>query len=275
MVTGVYKYYSAAGDLLYFKHRIEPGRKGAKKEFVFWHFKEDGSRQLGRGGEPILYNLPNVLKSKAVIFTEGEKQADILTSWGLCGTSFDSGSNSRFPAEMIPHLKGKRVAILRDNDAPGMVYAEMIAKTLHGICDGARIVLLPGIPLKGDICEWVDLGGNRAALLDIIKETPLFEYTPPLPKVEKPKREFDTRGSINGEMVAEAKSVPIESLLDFHQGYALCLWHKEDKPSLHHHAASNRAKCFACGYGADSIEVIMKREGLSFPDSVRYLCAVR
>jgi len=267
-VTGKYLYHAADGTLVYYKERIEPGRKTAK-EFRFYH----GRKELGRGSDPILYNLPNVIRSKAVIFTEGEKQADIINKWGLCGTTFDSGSNSKFPSEMVPHLKGKRVAVLRDNDSAGLVYAEMIANTLHNICEVSRIVLLPGLPPKGDVCDWVEsVGNDKAAMLEIIKDTPLFQYVPPPPKAELFKKGAVKKGDIDGDMVAIAKAFPVERLIEFHQGYALCLWHKEEKPSLHHHAASNRVKCFSCGKGADSVEIIMKRDGLSFPESVRALC---
>jgi len=269
-VTGKYLYHDEHGNLAYWKERIEPGRK-TNKEFRFYH----GNRESGRGGDPILYNLPIVIKSKAVIFTEGEKQADIVNRWGLCGTTFDSGSNSKFPSAMVEHLKGKRVAILRDNDAPGLVYAEMIGRTLHGVCELSKIVLLPGLPLKGDICDWIHGAGNdRQTLIEVIKAAPLFEYTPPAPKPEPPKRNTPIVGKIDGDMVTVAKAVPVEKLLEFQQGYALCLWHEEDKPSLHHHASSNRVKCFACGHGADAIEIVMKRDGLTFPDSVRLLCGV-
>lgn len=267
-VTGKYLYHDEHGNLAYWKERIEPGRK-TSKEFRFYH----GNRESGRGGQPILYNLPAVIKAKAVIFTEGEKQADIVNRWGLCGTTFDSGSNSKFPADMIQHMQGKRVAILRDNDAPGMVYAEMIATTLHGTCEGSRIVLLPDLPPKGDICDWIESAVNdRAAMLEIIKAAPLFQYTPPPPKPKYERKQVETQGKIDGDMVTAAKAVPVDTLLEFNQGYALCLWHDEEKPSLHHHAASNRVKCFSCGKGGDAVDIVMKRDGLSFPESVRALC---
>lgn len=267
-VTGKYVYLDENGNVAYWKERLEPGRKTAK-EFRFYH----GRKELGRGSDPILYNLPNVIRSKAVIFTEGEKQADIINKWGLCGTTFDSGSNSKFPPEMVPHLKGKRVAVLRDNDAAGLVYAEMIANTLHNVCEVSRIVLLPGLPPKGDICDWVESAGNdRASMLGIIKAATVFQYVPPPPKVELFKKGPAKKGDIDGDMVAQARAFPVERLIEFHQGYALCLWHKEEQPSLHHYVPSNRVKCFSCGFGGSAVDIIMKREGLSFPDSVRLLC---
>lgn len=268
-VTGKYVYHGADGKVAYWKERIEPGIKSAK-EFRFYH----GQRVSGRGGNPIVYNLPNVVKAKAVIFTEGEKQADIVNGWGLCGTTFDSGSNSKFPPDMVEVFRGKRIAVLRDNDEPGQVYAEMICQKLHGICEVSKIVLLPDLPPKGDICDWHSAINDKSKLLEIIKEAPEHIFIPPVVKPRAEKREINAGSDITDEMVTAAKSVPADTLLEFQGGYAYCLWHEEDNPSLHYHAKSNRVKCFSCGFGGSPVDIIIKREGLGFKDAVRYLCAV-
>jgi hypothetical protein len=260
-ITGKYVYRDAFGNVAYWKVRLEPGRKSTK-EFRFYH----GNNELGRGGEPILYNLPSVIAAKSVIFTEGEKQSDILTQWGLCGTTFDSGSNSKFPAEMVEYLKGKRVAVLRDNDDPGTVYAEMICRMLHGVCEISKIVLLPNLPLKGDICDW---DGNLYDLLSIIRAEPEYAHVEPAKKpVNKVRRDVV---DMSGDLVERAKAVPVDSLLEFQGGYARCLWHEEENPSLHHHKQMNRVKCFSCGAGGSSIDVVMKRDGIGFKAAVRAL----
>lgn len=262
-ITGKYVYRDESGNVAYWKERLEPGRKSSK-EFRFYH----GDKESGRGADSILYNLPEVIAGKAVIFTEGEKQADILTRWGLVGTTFDSGANSKFPPAMVEHLRGKRVAILRDNDEPGMVYAEMIGRTVYGVAEVVKIVLLSNLPHKGDLCDWQ---GTKTKLLEEIKAAPEFIHTPPPAKPKKERRQVETQGKIDSEMVAVAKAVPVDTLLEFHQGYALCLWHEEEKPSLHHHAASNRVKCFSCGFGGSAVDIIMKKEGLDFPSAVKFL----
>lgn len=260
-ITGKYIYLDAEGNISYWKVRLEPGRKSAK-EFRFYH----GNSETGRGGDPVLYNLPAVIAAKAVIFTEGEKQADIINLWGLCGTTFDSGSNSKFPPAMLDHLKDKRVAILRDNDEPGLVYAEMICRALHGICEVSRIVLLPGLPLKGDVCDWA---GDRAKLLELIRAEPDYVFYPLAKKPKKLRQE--EKQDMPGDMVEMAKAVPVDSLLEFQGGYTHCLWHSEDNPSLHHHEKTNRVKCFSCGFGGSAIDIVMKRDGLGFKDAVRVL----
>ena len=260
-ITGKYVYHDAAGNVAYWKERLEPGRRSAK-EFRFYH----GNKERGRGGDSVLYNLPAVILAKAVIFTEGEKQADIVNKWGLCGTTFDSGSNSKFPPAMVDHLAGKRIAVLRDNDAPGLVYAEMICRTLHGVCEVSKIVLLPGLPEKGDICDWQ---GNRGKLLELIRAEPDYVF---VPTEEKPKKQRqEEKQDMTGDMVEVAKGVPVDSLLEFQGGYAQCLWHNEDHPSLHHHEKTNRVKCFSCGFGGSAIDIVMKRDGLGFKDAVKVL----
>jgi len=78
---------------------------------------------------------------------------------------------------MIEHLAGKLIIILRDNDTPGLAYAETLAKALHGKCPGLKVILLPDLPDKGDLLDWVQVpGNNKDALLDIIRATP--EWTP-------------------------------------------------------------------------------------------------
>ncbi|MBM2834938.1 MAG: zinc finger, CHC2-family protein [Candidatus Brocadiaceae bacterium] len=60
-VVATFKYYDHEGKLLYTKERIEPGRNGKPKEFFFKHL-ENGKWTHGRGCDPVLYNLPGVMK---------------------------------------------------------------------------------------------------------------------------------------------------------------------------------------------------------------------
>jgi DNA primase len=261
-VVARYEYRDESGVLRYFKERIEPGPDGRGKEFKFYH----GKRFLGRGGESLLYNLQDVLRSKAVIITEGEKQADIVKSWGLCGTSLDSGAGSKLTPTMVGHLTDKRIAILQDNDEPGTLYALKLANGLQGKFESLRIVLLPDLPPKGDICDWA---GDKPQLLKIIKATP--EWVPP-PEVNKPDRRKRTKtagGDITDEMIEVAAQFPIDELLDFSHGKVLCFSHKEKTPSMS--KFKNKCHCHACGFTGSTIDVLMVRDGLSFVDAVKEL----
>lgn len=172
-VTGRYDFHAPDGSLLYWKERIEPGRDGRSKEFVFYH---GDPRQTGRGCDSILYNLPAVLQAAEVVICEGERKADVLKSWGLVGTSLDSGASSKIPAPMIEALAGKHLAILPDNDGPGTTLAAKLCESLHGKAASIRVVNLPGLQVKGDIVDWVKIPGNdKARLLDLIQQTPIWQ----------------------------------------------------------------------------------------------------
>lgn len=262
-VVGSYLYKDHHGTLLYWKERVEPGRNGQKKEFCFYH----GAKQKGRGGEPTVYHLPDVLRARAVIITEGEKQADKLKSWGLCATSLDSGAGSRLTTGIIDALAGKRIAILQDNDEPGTNYALKLAKGLTGKFESLRIVLLPGLPDKGDVMDWV---GDRAQLLEIIKATPEWIPPPEAPKVERRKASREFKGSITTEMIEAAAQYPIEKLVEFQGGKAICFNHKEKTPSM----TQFRNKCHchgSCGRSWSTIDVCMERDSMSFVEAVKIL----
>lgn len=128
-----FKYYDSEGKLLYVKERLEPGRNGRNKEFVFKHLV-NGKWTLGRGCDPIPYNLQGLIKSKYAFVVEGEAKADLLNSWGLTATCLDSGANSPWKDEYLKAFEGKeKVVILPDNDQPGIGYASRIANALHGM----------------------------------------------------------------------------------------------------------------------------------------------
>lgn len=78
------------------------------------------------------------------------------------------------------------------------------------------------------------------------------------------------------DKVKNAKNIPINTLIKFNkQGYAKCLWHTEDSPSLYYYANTNHVKCFGCDKYADSIDVIMKLNGLLFLEAIDYLNNIR
>lgn len=131
-VVATFKYTDMGGNLLYTKERIEPGRNGKSKEFIFKH-QDNGKWALGRGCEPVLYRLPELLSAKEVFIVEGEHKADLLHSWGLTATCLDSGANSPWKNEYLQYFEGKEsIVILPDNDKPGREYALRIASVLHG-----------------------------------------------------------------------------------------------------------------------------------------------
>ncbi|KKO19810.1 MAG: AAA family ATPase [Candidatus Brocadia sp.] len=169
-VVAQFEYKDKDGKTLYVKERIEPGRNGRSKEFVF-KYLEDGKWVLGRGCDPVLYRLPELTKTKYVFIVEGEAKADLLTNWGLTATCLDSGANSAWQEGYLEAFEGKKkVIILPDNDKPGREYALRIANVLHGKVGELKVVELPGLQEKGDIVDWVRMPDNdRAKLIETVK----------------------------------------------------------------------------------------------------------
>ena len=53
--------------------------------------------------------------------------------------------------------------------------------------------------------------------------------------------------------------------------WGCCPFHQEKSPSFHVDPQTGLWKCFGCGESGDIFAYVMKREGLDFPDSIRYL----
>jgi len=51
----------------------------------------------------------------------------------------------------------------------------------------------------------------------------------------------------------------------------LCPFHSEKTPSFNVNPAKGIYHCFGCGVGGDSVSFVMRMEGLSFPEAVRFL----
>ena len=76
----------------------------------------------------------------------------------------------------------------------------------------------------------------------------------------------------------KAKAVPIQELYDFQKVFktstrikALCPFHHEKTSSFVIYLNSNTFHCFGCNQSGDSIDFIMKLNGLSFIDAVKHL----
>lgn len=161
-----YTYTDADGEPIYQVVRLQHPER--PKQFL--QCKSDGHWGLN-GVTRVLYNLPAIVTSPYVIIVEGEKDADLLISWGLPATTNSGGAKSWEP-HFNAVLAGKDVWILPDNDPAGIAHANLIARGLAGVAKSLRVITLSSEP-KGDVSDWASAeNGNAQRLLDCLRVAP-------------------------------------------------------------------------------------------------------
>lgn len=171
-IVASYPYRDERGGLLYEAIRFDP--KGFAQR-----------RPDGRGGWVwslggvcrVLYQLPELLSAdpaEPVCLTEGEADADRLAALGFVATTNSAGAG-QWRSEYGGALAGRRVVILEDNDDAGRKRTAEVGAALAGIAAEVRVLALPNLPEKGDVSDWLDAGGDAAALRRLIGDAPKWE----------------------------------------------------------------------------------------------------
>lgn len=160
-IRATYDYCDEQGTLLYQTVRYEPKdfkqrRPGGEGG---WHWNLNGTRR-------VLYRLPEVLAAKSVLVCEGEKDCETARRLRLVATCNVCGSAGKWLEEYSESLRGKRIAIIADADEPGRKHARQVAESLHANVTSIKLLELPGAK---DLTEWVERGGTRDALLEVIR----------------------------------------------------------------------------------------------------------
>jgi len=158
-----YDYCDEQGHLLYQVVRFEP------KDFRV-------RRPDGRGGwtwglnnvRRVLYRLPEALACQDLILvTEGEKDVEAARRIDLVATCNPFGAG-KWCDQYSEMLVGKLVAIIADADAAGRAHAHSVAESLADKAVGVKALELPEAK---DLAEWVERGGTRQALMELIGNT--------------------------------------------------------------------------------------------------------
>jgi len=170
-IVATYDYTDEHGALLYQVVRLcgkvfPQRRRGIDGEWV-WNL--DGVRRVP-------YRLPQLLAAAADQWghvPEGEKDADALAALGLVATT-NSGGAGKWREEFSHYFRGRKVAILPDNDAPGQAHAQDVARKLAAYAAEIRIVNLPGLPPAGDVSDWLAQGHTAGDLAALVEATPIY-----------------------------------------------------------------------------------------------------
>jgi hypothetical protein len=194
----VYHYQDAHGDLVldvvrtrtgqprFLQRAPDPGSRSGWK----WSVKDVPNH------DRLLYRLPELRASgdEIVWIAEGEKDADRLHDVGLTATC-NIGGAGKWRHEYAEEFRGKHCVILPDNDQAGRDHAATVAGSLHAVASSVKVLLLPGLPAKGDISDWLDCGGTIDDLRRISEETPDYQPVPD----DEPPPEWEAQHPANEE----------------------------------------------------------------------------
>lgn len=176
-LSATYDYRTDQGELIYQVLRYEhPARPKTFRQ----------RRPDGRGGwfndageRRVLYRAADRLRvaHSTIWITEGEKDADRLSSLSLTATTAASG---KWTEDMARQLAGYDCLILEDNDEPGRKKAAKLAELLSRHAASAKVIRIPGLAEGEDVSDWLDAGGSVAQLR-------AWAATPPVtPPAEQP-----------------------------------------------------------------------------------------
>lgn len=174
-IVKTYNYVDEHGSPLFRVLRYEP------KDFL--QQRPDGKNGWTWGLEGVRrvpFQLPELLAANPdewVFVCEGEEDAIALTALGFTATTNPMGAGKWRP-EYTEHFHGRRVVILPDRDEAGSKHAAQVASSLHGTASDIRVVELPGVPIKGDVRDWLRAGGAPESLLALVEQTPSWEDAP-------------------------------------------------------------------------------------------------
>lgn len=148
-------------------------RKAGAKGFYQQHAGLNGEWITGLNGtDPLPYRLPELIAAypdAPVYICEGEKDADNLAALGEVTTT-NPGGAGKWPDSFARYLAGRECVVLVDNDQAGRKHAaDVMAKLNRAGVDCVKLEL-PGLPDKGDVSDWIAMGGTAVDLARLTTE---------------------------------------------------------------------------------------------------------
>lgn len=150
-------------------HLIGVDGTGGEKKVTQYRIRGPGIWFTGSPKQRVPYNLPIIMKAihedETIFVVEGEKDVDTLTKFGVVATTNPNGA-LKWPddEEFNKHFYDADVVIIPDNDQVGHDHAKHVGAILQSIAATVRVLALPGVSEKGDVTDWVNLGGDPKAL---------------------------------------------------------------------------------------------------------------
>ena len=165
-IVKTYDYRDESGELLYQNCRYVPKTfRQRRPNGEGWIWNLNGTRR-------VLYRLQELLRADPeqwVFCVEGEKDADNLIERGFIATT--AGAAHNWKTELAEFLSDRKVCVLHDNDLAGEKLAERVVKDCRKVgCPDVRRVDLPDAKEKEDVSDWLNDGGTKEKLLELVEQ---------------------------------------------------------------------------------------------------------
>jgi putative DNA primase/helicase len=151
-----------------------------------------------KGVRQVPYRLPDLAEAIAnerpIAVVEGEKDVNNLARLNVPATC-NAGGAGKWPQELNDHFRGADVVLVPDNDDAGFHHINVVGAALSGAAKRIRVLVLPELPSKGDVSDWIEAGGTAQEFWALVEAAP--EWVPPpaadasSPDVDAKKAEAD------------------------------------------------------------------------------------
>jgi Protein of unknown function (DUF3631)/CHC2 zinc finger len=221
-VVAEFKYENADGTVAFVVERVEYQNadgtfivnKDGKRKKTFRQKRPDPDRPGGwiwnvEGVAAVPYRLPELIEAicndHAVFVVEGEKCADALRGIGVPATTNVAGAG-KWKVELGKYFTGADVTLVPDNDGAGYKHINDVGAALSGIAKRIRVLMLPRLPAKGDVSDWLAAGNTREALDRLVDQAP--EWKPLTEDAGKPDQKAKATADEDALLEALAKLSP-------------------------------------------------------------------
>lgn len=152
-IVATYDYQDESGNLLYQVVRFEPKdfRQRRPDGQGGWIWNLDGARR-------VLYRLPEVISSEAVVICEGEKDVDNLKphlppKW--VATTAPGGAG-KWSSDYTVSLSGKEIVVVPDVDHAGMAHLDLLVRELKEAARSFRVIFLDQVSSSAQVNDISD-----------------------------------------------------------------------------------------------------------------------
>lgn len=291
--------YDQQGNHLFNKYRKDPADQDSSTPKYTYDY----------GAKAALFGVDKIFAGERQIFiAEGELDVLILHSYGLRAVSSTGGCGT-FESEWEVFFTNKDTYIVYDHDDAGYKGALRVQTYLP---HAKIMRLPNSVGEHGDVTDFFSIGDNDVAkFLELANEATSFDFseTDDLQVINERIKEAESRakdledwfldarvfrfyaedmrklydsltkprrvaasGDLDMDRIERAKTVPIDSIINFTRGKATSIWKPNERtPSMHYYPKSNRVKCYATGNHGDVIDVVMITKEKNFNEAIAYL----